>query len=213
MNMNTKRIVFVGGSASVGKTSLINNIKQVGTVIAMEKSDIYKEIGKQRNIGIEELFSKITEEDYVNYIAEILNTTDTLILGLHYAFQPQKDTQLFLGISQGTECEPYKCSISEDMLELFKSRGISLISAILIAKPDILLNRAINRNKLTGQPIRNTVLEDTIRELDTEHRFFEQISIRSEANFVIEVDNKTKENNKLYAINTYSSIYSNNINM
>lgn len=157
MNMSTKKIIFVGGAASVGKTSLITNIKERGTIVALEKSEVYRELGKQRNIGIEELFSKITEEDYVSYIGELLNSTDTLILGLHYAFQPQKDTLLFLGINQGTECESYECSISEEMLEMFKNRGISLVSTILTANPDTLLNRAVNRNKLTGQPIRNFV--------------------------------------------------------
>ncbi|MDD4188138.1 MAG: hypothetical protein PHX04_05235 [Bacilli bacterium] len=190
--MNTKRIIFVGGAASVGKTSLINNLKQRGTVTAVEKSDIYKDLGKKRNISsIEELFSKITEEDYVNYITEIFSTTDTLILGLHYAFQPQKDTLLFLGINQGEESESYKCSISDNLIEMFNERGISLVSAILTANPDTLLNRAINRNKLTGQPIRNFILEDTIRELEAEHQFFEEISLRSQANFVVKVDEKS----------------------
>lgn len=190
--MNTKRIVIVGGAASVGKTSLINNLKQLENVVALEKSEIYKHIAKQRNIGMEDLFSKISEEDFVNGIVEILKFVDTLVLGLHYAFQPRKDTLLFLGITQSSETESYECSISEEFVERMNSHGISLITSILTAKPDILLNRAINRNKITGQPIRNFILEDTIKEIEAERQFFEQVSLKSQMSFFVDVDGKSK---------------------
>jgi len=189
--MNQKNIIFVGGAASVGKSSLINNLKKQGTIVAMEKSEAYKELGKIKGLhDFSEIFSKISEEEYIDYLMTVLNNTDTLIIGLHYAFQPQKDTLLFMGINQEVASEQYECSITDSLIEKLKAKGIYLVTSILTAKPETLQNRAINRNKITGQPIRNFVLAETVRELEAEQQYFALTASRSQANFTLEVDGK-----------------------
>lgn len=141
-----KLIIFIGGAAAAGKSTLTNALVQNFNMFPYRNIDPFYELGFIRNIRDVEIFTKISEEDADAHFMQTCGQKRAVVSDVHYAIRPKTDSNLAVGITDGANFEEtYKAALSYNLIRLLnKTRNIVFI--LLYAPPEILYGRAKKRD-------------------------------------------------------------------
>lgn len=194
--MGNNLFVMVSGPAASGKTTLIQKMGVCLPMYFYKPSNAYFDIAKQRRIDVSLAFDKIMEEDAQNYFCNICKAHEITIGDQHLAIQPNKDSAIASGrIVDGMfENEPYAPGINYSLFEKLSESDIKTLLIYLKASPEVLFERAYQRNLDTGMYIRNKTLREVEDEVAAEWYYYnglmKQVDIES---LVMDTDALSRE--------------------
>lgn len=194
--MMKKKYFMICGPAASGKTTLIKglNNKLLGSVI-YKPAQAYIDLAKEYQIPIEDAFFNITKKEAYDYFCKMCNKQTITIGDQHLAIQPQKDSLLAFGaLPLDYIEEPYTCAVDEKLFDLLSENEIEPFLFLLTASPELLFERACERNRKNGMLVRNKNLTDVVNEVNAEIYYFNELVQKLKLkNSMIDINRKTKE--------------------
>ena len=172
--MNT--IIMVCGPAATGKSTLVNGLISYYDGYYYRPCNSFFDLADEKGLLKEQAFELIDDIDAGIRFEKVCANNKTVVFDQHAAIQYKKDSTLACDIFNYENMdEPYQASLTSDFFKPILSKEYVIISILLFANSNILFNRALNRNKITGQFIRNPVIGNVNTELENEIYFYNQM--------------------------------------
>lgn len=195
-------LIIVSGPAASGKTTLVKQLENCYMAYFAKPSECYLEIARRRGIPAEHAFSEVSREDAEELYCQICKSHRWVIGDQHLAIQYHRDSAMAVTNEiDSNAMEEYVPAISKDFIEKLKKAGINPFVILLEGKPEVLLERAIRREKKIGHTVRNKSIEEVTREVEAERRCFDQLVRETQIpNIAIDVTNRSQQEVYLYAL-------------
>jgi len=175
-------LVLISGPAASGKSTLVNRIKNIFSAYNFKPSECYIKLAEKYNIPLEKAFLEVKREEAEQYYCNICKSHKLVIGEQHLAIQHHKDSSIAISNATNGDIleldnleEEYVPALSKEFIEQITNSGIKVLLILLEADPINLYLRAQGRYKNTGQYLRNKTLEDAIREVEAERKFFDEL--------------------------------------
>ena len=150
------RLVFIGGSTAVGKSTLIKELeKKLNNPLCYRRVQGFYDLARMNNIDEREVFSKISPYDVDDHFVSKCVENEVVISDVHFAVQMDRGSVDCPNINA-----PYVATISQELIEKLTSNGVLIIPVLLENNPEICFNREIERFNNKQKGMRNISIED-----------------------------------------------------
>jgi len=190
--------VMVTGPAASGKSTLCNKLCVNLPAFFYKPADAYFALAKIHNIPRERVFYDVDLEELANHFSNTCLQHDIAIGDQHLAIQHNRDSALAVEEDKKIDlAEPFVSAVDYNLFDVMQEKEIKPIIIYLTADPNLLYERAYNRNLEIGHVLRNKSLEDVKNEIEAEDYFYHELINKKELDS-IKLNTSTNDINTVY---------------